>query len=196
METLQDLFEATLQDIYYAEGAVLKALPKMAKNATAPELKAAFSSHLKETEAQVERLKKVFEILGTKPKAKKCDAIEGLLKEADGIMDEAKTPEVMDAGLISSAQAVEHYEIARYGTLRTWAEELEMPEAAALLQETLDEEYACDDGLTAIAVGDVNDDAEAPPGRADGASDNGKGSKPRPEARPEKSAAGSAKPRE
>ena len=195
METLQDLFEATLQDIYYAEGAVLKALPKMAKNATAPELKAAFSSHLKETEGQVERLKKVFEILGTKPKAKKCDAIEGLLKEADGIMDEAKTPEVMDAGLISSAQAVEHYEIARYGTLRTWAEELEMPEAAALLQETLDEEYACDDGLTAIAVGDVNDDAEAPPGRADGASDNGKGSKPRPESRPAKSAAGSAKQR-
>ena len=162
MKNLQDLFTETLQDIYYAEQAILKALPKMMKKATAPELKAAFESHHKETEGQVERLKKVFEILGEKPKAKRCDAIEGLIKEADGIIAEAKTPEVMDAGLISSAQAVEHYEIARYGTLRTWAEELELPEAAALLQETLDQEHGCNDALTAIAVGDVNVPAEHP----------------------------------
>jgi ferritin-like metal-binding protein YciE len=161
MENLKDLFEATLQDIYYAEQAVLKALPKMAKKASNPDLKAAFVNHQQETEGQVERLKQVFAILGEKPKAKKCDAIEGLIKEADGVMDEAQTPEVMDAGLISSAQAVEHYEIARYGTLRTWAEELGMPDAAALLQETLDQEHTCNDDLTDIAVGgEVNVAAE------------------------------------
>ena len=160
MENLNDLFEETLQDIYYAEQAILKALPKMAKKATDPELKAAFEQHMSETQGQVERLKQVFEILGEKPKAKKCDAIEGLIKEAEGIMAEAKSPEVMDAGLISSAQAVEHYEIARYGTLRTWAKELEMPDAAALLQETLDEEHSCNSTLTDIAVGEVNIAAE------------------------------------
>jgi ferritin-like metal-binding protein YciE len=160
MENLKDLFTETLQDIYYAEQAILKALPKMAKKATDADLKAAFEQHLGETQGQVERLKQVFDVLGEKPKAKKCDAIEGLIKEAEGIMDEAKTPQVMDAGLISSAQAVEHYEIARYGTLRTWAEELGMPKAATLLQATLDEEHACNDTLSEIAMGDVNLAAE------------------------------------
>ena len=160
MKNLKDLFEDTLQDVYWAEQAILKALPKMAKKATAPELRSAFESHASETEGQIERLKKVFELLGEKPKAKKCDATEGLLKEADGIMEEAKTPEVMDAGLISSAQAVEHYEIARYGTLRTWAQELKLPQAARLLQETLDQEHACNDALTGNATGDVNLAAE------------------------------------
>ena len=160
MENLKDLFHETLQDIFYAEQAILKALPKMAKKASDPELKAAFEQHLTETQGQVERIKQVFSILGEKPKAKKCDAIEGLIKEAEGIIDEAKTPEVMDAGLISSAQAVEHYEIARYGTLRTWAQELGMQDAAELLQATLDEEHSCNSTLTDIAVGDVNIAAE------------------------------------
>ena len=160
MENLKDLFHETLQDIFYAEQAILKALPKMAKKASEPELKAAFEQHLTETKGQVERLKQVFSILGEKPKAKKCDAIEGLIKEAEGIIDEAKTPEVMDAGLISSAQAVEHYEIARYGTLRTWAQELGMQDAAELLQATLDEEHSCNSTLTDIAVRDVNIAAE------------------------------------
>ena len=156
METLRDLFEDTLKDVYWAEKAITKALPKMVQKATAPKLKAAFESHLKETEGQIKRIEKVFEILGEKPSTKKCDATEGLLKEADGIMEEAKTSEIMDVGLISSAQAVEHYEIARYGTMRTWAEELQMPAAAKLLQETLDEEHACNDALTKLAEGAIN----------------------------------------
>ena len=166
MENLKDLFEDTLQDMYWAEKAIVKAIPKMAAKATAPDLKAAFQSHLKETEGQIKRLEQVFELMGEKPKAKKCDATEGLVKEADDLIGEAKTDEVMDAGLISSAQAVEHYEIARYGTLRTWAEELDMPEAAALLQETLDQEHACNDTLTGIATGEVNIDAEDAHGKA------------------------------
>lgn len=187
MKNLKELFEDTLQDMYWAEKAILKALPKMAGKATAADLKAAFQSHHKETEGQIHRLEQVFELMGEKAKAKKCDATEGLLKEAEGLMDEAKTPEVMDAGLISSAQAVEHYEIARYGTLRTWAEELDMPEAAALLQETLDQEHACNDALTQIATGEVNVDAEDIGGRREkGPASNSKktaghtGEKPRP----------------
>ena len=162
MENLRDLFEDTLKDVYWAEKAIVKALPKMAQKATAPELKAAFESHQDETEGQIKRLEKVFEILGKKANTKKCDATEGLLKEAEGIMDEAKTPEIMDVGLISSAQAVEHYEIARYGTMRTWAEELQMPEAAKLLQETLDEEHACNDALTELAESALNVASEHP----------------------------------
>ena len=160
MKNLKDLFEDTLQDVYWAEKAIAKALPKMAEKATDDELKAAFKSHLKETETHVKRLDKVFKILGEPPNAKKCFATEGLIKEAEDLMSEAKTPEVMDAGLISSAQAVEHYEIARYGTLRTWAQELGMADAAELLQETLDEEHACNDTLTSIATGEVNIAAE------------------------------------
>ena len=160
MKNLKDLFEETLKDIYYAEHAILKALPKMAAKASTGELKKAFTSHLEETNGQVVRLDKVFEVLGKKPQSKKCDAIEGLIKEAEGIMEEAKTPEVMDAGLISSAQAVEHYEIARYGTLRTWAEELGMKAAVKLLQETLDQEHACNDSLTALAEDRINVAAE------------------------------------
>ena len=156
MENLRDLFEDTLQDVYWAEQAILKALPKMAKKAHDPKLRAAIESHQKETEGQIVRLKQVFEIFGQNPKAKKCDATEGLLKEADDIMAEAKSPAVMDAGLISSAQAVEHYEIARYGTLRTWAEELDMPDAAVLLQQTLDQEHACNNALTVMATSKVN----------------------------------------
>ena len=162
MKNLRDLFEDTLKDVYWAEKAILKALPKMVEKATAPKLKAAFESHHKETEGQIKRLEKVFEIFGEKPSTKKCDATEGLLKEADGIMEEAKTPEIMDVGLISSAQAVEHYEIARYGTMRTWADELQMPAASKLLQETLDEEHACNDALTKIAEGALNVASEHP----------------------------------
>ena len=160
MENLKDLFSETLHDIYYAENALVKALPKMAKKATSDELKHAFTSHLDETHGHVDRLKKVFELLGEKPVAKKCDAIEGLIKEAEGVISEAKNALVMDAGLISSAQAVEHYEIARYGTLRTWAEELGLTDVAKLLEETLAEEHACNDSLTSLAVGDINTAAE------------------------------------
>lgn len=160
MQNLKDLFEDTLQDVYWAEKTILKALPKMAEKATDEELKAAFKSHLRETEGHVKRLEQVFKILGEPPNAKKCYATEGLFKEAEELMSQAKTPEVMDAGLISSAQAVEHYEIARYGTLRTWAEELGMTDAAELLQESLDEEHACNDTLTSIATGEVNIAAE------------------------------------
>ena len=160
MKDLKDLFHETLQDVYYAEHAVLKALPKMAKKASTPKLKAAFESHLAETEGQIERLDKVFAALGEKPKATKCDAIEGLLKEAESVMSEAKTAEVMDAGLVSSAQAVEHYEIARYGTLQAWAEQLGMAKVGNLLEETLAQEHACNDTLTQLATGGVNKAAD------------------------------------
>src|SRR6185312_12881457 len=160
MKTLQDLFEATLRDIYYAEKAILKALPKMAKKASSEELAAAFEEHLQQTEGQVDRLEKIFKMIGKAARGKKCEAIEGLAKEADEIIKEAKSDTVRDAGMLAAAQAVEHYEISRYGTLKAWAEKLGMNEAARLLGETLEEEKETDDKLTDLAESEVNVDAD------------------------------------
>ena len=151
METFNELFEETLKDIYYAEKAILKALPKMAKKAASKKLQAAFTKHQKETEGQVERLEQVFEIFGEPARGKKCDAIEGIIAEGESIMKEFKGTPALDAGLISSAQAVEHYEITRYGTLRRWAEMLGKRNAAALLDRTLKEESQTDELLSQIA---------------------------------------------
>lgn len=149
MKTMQDAFEHTLADIYYAEGALVKALPKMIKAAGHADLKAAFEGHLEETKQQVEVLKDVFASLGRKAKGEKCDAIEGLIKEAEGLMDEA-SGEALDLTLCAAAQAVEHYEIARYTSLISWAGMLGHMEAASLLQGILDQETAADEKLGAI----------------------------------------------
>jgi ferritin-like metal-binding protein YciE len=162
METLEQLFEETLRDIFYAEKAILKALPKMAKKAASEDLAAAFESHLAETEAQVERLENIFKLLGKSARGKKCPAIEGLTKEADEVIKEAKNDNVRDAGMLSAAQAVEHYEISRYGTLKAWAEKLGMTEAVELLDATLEEEKATDQKLTDLALSEINADAEEP----------------------------------
>jgi ferritin-like metal-binding protein YciE len=151
-KTLDDLFLDTLKDIYFAEKQILKALPKMAKAAQYPNLKAGFEKHRDETEGHVERLEQVFAILDTAPRGKQCDAILGILEEGKEIMDEYKGTIALDAGLISAAQAVEHYEMARYGTLRTWAEVLGMKDASALLQATLGEERATDEKLSQLAT--------------------------------------------
>ena len=157
---LKDLFHDTLKDVYYAERKILKALPKMARAAQSEDLKAAFEKHKEETEGQVERLQKVFEILGKPARGKTCDAIEGIISEGEEIMDEFKGAPALDAGLISSAQAVEHYEITRYGTLHRWAKELGMKDAADLLNETLQEEWKTDEDLTKLADAKVNDHAK------------------------------------
>ena len=158
---LKDLFLDTLKDIYFAEKKILSALPKMAKAAQSPKLKAAFETHLAETDQQVERLEQVFASIDESPKGKTCDAIMGILEEGKEIMDDYKGMPALDAGLLAAAQAVEHYEISRYGTLRTWAEELGLNDAVSLLQETLDEEKATDEALTKIAESVVNQEAEA-----------------------------------
>ncbi|MFT4078827.1 ferritin-like domain-containing protein [Rhodomicrobium lacus] len=155
-KNLNELFYATLQDIYHGEKQILKALPKMAKNATTPELKKAFQLHLDQTQGQVERLQQVFEMLDKSARGKTCEAIEGLVEEGQEVMSETEPGEVMDAGLIAAAQAVEHYEIARYGTLCAWAEQLGMPEAAKLLQQTLKEEKETDALLNKMAMGGIN----------------------------------------
>lgn len=156
MNTLHDLFEETLKDIYYAEKAILKALPKMAKKASSEELADAYNTHAEETEGQIQRLEEVFEILGTKAKGKHCPAIEGLIEEAQEIMKEAEDDTVRDAGTLAAAQAVEHYEISRYGTLIAWANKLGLEDAAELLQENLDEEKATDEKLTELAESEIN----------------------------------------
>ena len=156
---LDDLFLDTLKDIYYAEKQILKALPKMAKAAQDPELKAGFETHRAETEVHVERLEQVFQMLDLTPRGKQCDAILGILEEGKEIMDEYKGTIALDAGLISAAQAVEHYEMARYGTLRTWATLLEMPDAVVLLEATLGEERATDQKLTQLATQSENSKA-------------------------------------
>lgn len=155
MKTLADVFEHTLQDIYYAENAITKALPKVAKAATDAKLKKAAEDHLEETKGQIATLKKVFTSIGKKAEGEKCDAIEGLLKEADGIMKEASGT-ALDAGLLAACQAVEHYEIARYGSLREWARVLGHDEAHKLLSEILDQEKATNNKLTNLAVTSVN----------------------------------------
>jgi ferritin-like metal-binding protein YciE len=158
---LKDLFHDTLKDIYFAENKILKTLPKMAKAAQAQELKHAFSKHEKETQGQVKRLEQVFKIIDEKPQAKTCDAINGILDEGAEIMTEYKGSPALDAGLLAAAQAVEHYEMSRYGTLKAWAEELGLREAATLLDETLQQERTTDQALTKIAETAINAEAEA-----------------------------------
>lgn len=145
---LRELMEDGLKDIYWAEKALVKALPKMIKNATSEELIDALTEHLSVTEQQVERVEQVFKAIGSKPSAKKCEAMEGLIKEGEDIMKSTESGVVRDAGIIAAAQKVEHYEIASYGTLRSFAEILGEDEAAQLLQETLDEEFEADNILT------------------------------------------------
>jgi ferritin-like metal-binding protein YciE len=158
---LNELFLDTLKDIYYAEKQILKALPKMAKAATSEDLQAAFEKHHQETEGQVERLEQVFELLGKPARGKKCDAIEGIIEEGKEIMEEYADTPALDAGLLAAAQAVEHYEISRYGTLKAWALKLDMKDAARLLDQTLSEEKKTDDTLTKIAEKAVNYQAAA-----------------------------------
>lgn len=161
MKTLQDLFEDMLKDIYYAEKKILKELPKMAKKASDPELKMAFESHLGETEGQVERLEQVFKLIDKPAKGKKCPAIEGIAEEAAEIMEEAENDEVRDAGLIAAAQAVEHYEMARYGTMVEWARQLGHTKVVKLLEETLKQEKGADAKLTKLAESGINEQALA-----------------------------------
>jgi ferritin-like metal-binding protein YciE len=156
---LSELFYDTLKDIYYAEKQVLKALPKMARAAQSPQLRAAFEKHHGETEGQIGRLERVFELLGKPARAKKCDAIEGILDEGKEIMTEYKGSGALDAGLLAAAQAVEHYEISRYGALKTWAGQLSLRDAVKLLNETLSEEKKTDDSLSKIAATAVNAEA-------------------------------------
>lgn len=160
-KTLDDLFHNTLKDIYYAEKKILSTLPKMAKAAQNDDLKAAFEKHRGETEEHVSRLEEVFAIIKQKPQGKKCAAIIGITDEGAEIMTEYKGTPALDAGLLASAQAVEHYEITRYGTLCAWADELGYTSAIELLQTTLDEEEATDEALSELAESVVNQEAEA-----------------------------------
>lgn len=155
-KTLNDLFLDTLKDIYFAEKQILKALPKMARAAQSEEGKAGFLQHRDETQGQIERLEQIFELLGKPARGKTCEAIQGILAEGEEIMEEYKGTAALDAGLISSAQAVEHYEMARYGTLKSWAKQLGMKEAVTLLDATLQEEIATDQKLTALGEGTAN----------------------------------------
>jgi ferritin-like metal-binding protein YciE len=156
---LESLFHETLKDIYYAERKILKALPKMARSAQSPELKAAFEKHQAETEGQVERLQQVFEMIGKRAQGKTCPAIDGIIEEGEEVMETFKGLPALDAGLVAAAQAVEHYEMARYGTLRAWATSLGMTDAASLLDQTLQEETATDESLSALAESSVNEAA-------------------------------------
>lgn len=158
-KTLEDLFHDTLKDIYYAERKILKALPKMARGAQSEKLKAAFEKHKSETEVQVERLQQVFEIIGKRAQGKTCPAIDGIIEEGEEVLEEYKGTAALDAGLLSAAQAVEHYEITRYGTLRRWAQNLGLNDAVKLLEETLKEESKTDEDLTKLADAAVNEKA-------------------------------------
>jgi len=160
-KTLRDLFHDTLKDIYFAEKKILGALPKMAKAAQSADLKAAFEKHEGETEEHVSRLEQVFEEIDAKPQGKTCDAILGIIEEGQEVMKEYKGQAALDAGLLAAAQAVEHYEISRYGTLKTWAQELGLEQAVQLLEETLEEEKKTDATLTELAESEVNQHAEA-----------------------------------
>lgn len=157
--TLDDLFVHQLQDIYYAENQITKALPKMIAKATDPELKAGFERHLAETEGQIRRLEQVFELHGATKKAVTCPAIDGIIKEANEVAGDIADKKVLDAALIASAQAVEHYEITRYGTLKRWAKNLGMSDAVKLLDATLQEESKTDEDLTMLADAAVNSKA-------------------------------------
>ena len=158
---LDDLFHDTLKDIYFAEKKILAALPKMAKAARNEDLKAAFEKHRDETEDQVARLEQVFEMIDARPQGKNCPAIVGIIEEGQEIIKEYKGSPALDAGLLSAAQSVEHYEISRYGTLSTWAQELGLDEAVNLLETTLAEEKNTDKALTELAETCINQEAEA-----------------------------------
>lgn len=161
IKTMDDLFVHQLQDVYYAEKQILKALPKMIDKASSAELKAGFKQHLTETEEQVARLEQVFRMHGAEPKAVDCPAIDGIIKEANEVAGEIADKEVLDAALIASAQAVEHYEMTRYGTLVAWARQLGRDDCAAVLQQTLGEERATDQKLTQLAESRINVKAAA-----------------------------------
>lgn len=156
IKSLDDLFVHQLQDIYYAEQQITKALPKMISKATDPQLKQGFETHLRETEGQIKRLDQVFQMHGQKPKAVDCPAIDGIIKEANETAGEIGDKDVLDAALLASAQAVEHYEITKYGTLIAWARRLGRDDCAKVLQQTLAEEKATDHKLTAMAESKVN----------------------------------------
>ena len=156
IKTLDDLFVHQLQDIYYAENQITKALPKMIDKATDPQLKQGFETHLRETEGQIKRLEQVFQMHGQEIKAVDCPAIDGIIKEANETAGEIADKDVLDAALLASAQAVEHYEITRYGTLIAWAKRLGRDDCAGVLQKNLDEEKATDQKLTALADSQVN----------------------------------------
>jgi ferritin-like metal-binding protein YciE len=158
-KTLHDLFHYTLKDIYFAEKKILTTLPKMAKAARNEDLRAAFEKHRGETEGHVERLEEVFQLIEKKAQGKTCDAIVGITDEGAEIIKEYKGTAALDAGLLAAAQAVEHYEISRYGTLKAWAAKLGMPNAVELLDQTLNEEKKTDDALSKIAVSTINTEA-------------------------------------
>jgi ferritin-like metal-binding protein YciE len=158
-KTLNDLFIHTLKDVYYAERAILKALPKMEKAAQSAELKQAFATHREQTQNQVERLKQVFELVGKRAQGEPCEAIQGIIAEGEEVMETFQGSEAADAGLIAAAQAVEHYEISRYGALKSWAEQLGMDDAVDLLDETLNEEKETDVLLTQLAESSANPEA-------------------------------------
>lgn len=160
-KTLEDLFHDTLKDIYYAERKIIAGLKKMIRGAEAEDLKAAFDKHLQETEGQVERLVQVFELLGKPARGKTCPAIDGILEEGQEILEEFKGSPALDAGLLAAAQAVEHYEIARYGTLKSWALQLGHKDVAQLLEQTLSEEMKTDQALSQLAETKVNREGKA-----------------------------------
>ena len=162
MESLQELLIEEMRDLYSAETQLTKAMPKMAKKASSPQLKKAFETHLRETEGQIQRLQKIFEKLGKKPTGKKCAAMEGLIEEGKEMMGEDMEDDVMDAALISVAQKIEHYEIASYGTVRTWAQLIGDDQTARALQQTLDEEGKTDKLLTQLAESSINIEAAQP----------------------------------
>ncbi len=153
---LQDLFLDVLKDVYYAERKILKTLPKLARAAQQPELQQAFLKHREETEGQIERLQSIFELLDKRAQGKTCDAIEGMVAEGEEVIQEFKDSPAIDAGLIAAAQAVEHYEIARYGTLKAWAKDLGLTDAVKLIDETLKEEIKTDQMLTELAAKGMN----------------------------------------
>lgn len=159
MKDLESLFKHFLRDMYYAENKILKTLPDMAKKAESPDLRKAFEEHRKETKDQVANLEKVFKALDLKPRGVTCEAINGILDEGEEIMKECKDPDACDAGMIAAAQAVEHYEITRYGTMVAWAKSLGLHAEAQLLQKNLDQEYSADRKLSKLAEGSLNQQA-------------------------------------
>jgi ferritin-like metal-binding protein YciE len=167
MKSMDELFHALLQDVYFAEKQLLKALPNLAKKSADERLQEAFTTHHDETQEHVARLEKIFEAIGKKPRGKTCDAILGIIAEGEEIMGEAKGGALRDAGMLAAAQAAEHYEIARYGTLREWAKLLGREDAAELLGETLAEEKHADELLTSIANGGINESATEQPQAAE-----------------------------
>jgi ferritin-like metal-binding protein YciE len=160
MATLEDLYTDMLKDLYSAEKQLVKALPKMVKNAQSPDLQRAFQEHFKQTEGHVERIERIFSDIGGSPRGKKCVGMEGLVEEGNELLQEDVDPDVLDAGLIAAAQKVEHYEIASYGTARAWAQRLGYSDAAQLLQQTLEEESAANEKLTKIAESHINMEAQ------------------------------------